>query len=289
MEILGVGPGELIMIMIVLLVAVGPERLPGLARRAGRMVVSFRNWLQRSPDAMLVMRAREELEQELAALRSSLTQEVENVRHEVQSVRDEVIDATRHIEDSTGSIAKLDLNTPTSSDMISNGQVVPRSGLSAPFGYPHDAPTPVDAPVTSLIPADSAPESVADLSPAIPQSPAALEEYHRRLDLLIAEVRDLREQLARRGLLDLHAPASSEEPETHPASNHEPAQQLEQTLQDEPHALEIAQANDISAPLEMETDAPVEKAPEEQETPLVEHTPPTDEESKTVTENTLQQ
>src|SRR4029079_7742212 len=89
MEILGIGPGEFVLILIVLLVVVGPERLPGLARQAGQMLVRGRNWLQSSPDAAVVMRARQEIEQELANLKTSLL--------EVQSVRDEVLGAAKQI------------------------------------------------------------------------------------------------------------------------------------------------------------------------------------------------
>ncbi len=104
MEILGIGPGEFLLILIVLLVVVGPERLPDLARQAGKLVVRARNWIQSSPDAALVLRARQEIEQELAGLKASLL--------EVQSVRDEVLGAARQIEDSVGSLAstKLDLD-----------------------------------------------------------------------------------------------------------------------------------------------------------------------------------
>lgn len=89
MNILGIGPGELILIMIILLVVVGPERLPGLARQGGQMLVRVRNWVQKSPDAAMIMRARQEIEQELASLRSSLL-EVQNARDEVMQVAKQV-------------------------------------------------------------------------------------------------------------------------------------------------------------------------------------------------------
>jgi sec-independent protein translocase protein TatB len=89
MNILGIGPGELILIMIILLVVVGPERLPVLARQGGQMLVRVRNWVQKSPDAAMIMRARQEIEQELASLRSSLL-EVQNARDEVMQVAKQV-------------------------------------------------------------------------------------------------------------------------------------------------------------------------------------------------------
>jgi sec-independent protein translocase protein TatB len=99
MNFLGVGPGELILIFIITLLVVGPERLPGLARQVGRGLVSVRNWMQTSPDAALVLRARQELEQELAQIRSSLL--------EVQNVRDEVLDVAKQIDEAVSPIASI--------------------------------------------------------------------------------------------------------------------------------------------------------------------------------------
>ena len=42
MEILGIGPGEFVFILVILLVVVGPERLPDLARKAGGLLVRAR-------------------------------------------------------------------------------------------------------------------------------------------------------------------------------------------------------------------------------------------------------
>ncbi len=106
MEFLGVGPGELFVILILLLIVFGPERLPELARQAGRMVVSLRNWVARSPDAAMVLRARDELEQEFRAIRDSLNEELQAVRDEVQMARNELTQATRLIEDSADSVGK---------------------------------------------------------------------------------------------------------------------------------------------------------------------------------------
>jgi Sec-independent protein translocase protein TatA len=92
MNFLGIGPGEIVLILIVLLVVVGPERLPALSRQAGRMVVRGRDWLQNKPEMELMMRARKEFEDELAALKSEL--------REVQFVRDEVVGTTKQLTDS---------------------------------------------------------------------------------------------------------------------------------------------------------------------------------------------
>jgi len=132
MDILGIGPGEFVLILIVLLVVVGPERLPALARQVGQFLVRARNWLQTSPDAALVMRARQEIEAELASIKNSLM--------EVQVVRDEVLGAAKQFGDSVGSLAppKLDMNSlvnpPAEPTIVASGQAVaggesPGSGL----------------------------------------------------------------------------------------------------------------------------------------------------------------
>ena len=95
MTFLGIGPGELFLIFIIALVVVGPERLPGFARQLGKGIVGLRNWVQRSPDAQMLLRARDELELELKTIRDDLTQEMETVRTEMQSVREEMLLATR--------------------------------------------------------------------------------------------------------------------------------------------------------------------------------------------------
>src|SRR5215211_6980998 len=142
MEILGIGPGEFVLILIVLLVVVGPERLPGLARQAGQFLVRARNWRQTSPDAALVMRARAEIEAELASIKNSLM--------EVQVVRDEVLGAARQFEDSVGSIAppKFDVNSlvnpPAEQTISANGQAV--GGGEAPALLPPDS-TPASTPL----------------------------------------------------------------------------------------------------------------------------------------------
>lgn len=92
MNFLGVGPGEIVLILIVLLVVVGPERLPALSRQAGQLLVHGRDWLQNKPEMELMMRARQELEGELEALKSGL--------REVQLVRDEVVGTAKQLTDS---------------------------------------------------------------------------------------------------------------------------------------------------------------------------------------------
>lgn len=193
MNFLGIGVGEIILILIVLLVAVGPERLPELSRQAGRMMVRTRNWLQSSPDAALVMRARQELDQELEAIKSSLL--------EVQSVRDEVLDAARLLNDSVKPITStrigLDdlVGTPAAPDEgAPNGQTVPAAPIEA---------TNLGEEAAELAPA--APGWAAPPPYAGPDYPPVeeLEQLTFKLQAIMADLWALQEQLKQRGVLDL--------------------------------------------------------------------------------------
>jgi Sec-independent protein translocase protein TatA len=223
MEILGIGPGEFVLILIVLLVVVGPERLPGLARQAGGFLVRARNWLQTSPDAALVMRARAEIEAELASIKNSLM--------EVQVVRDEVLDAARQFEDSVGSLAppKLDLNNlvnpPAEQTIAANGPAVlageaptlvqPDSTTAA--GIPLDQRSTLELPSSSSVPipppAEAQPTNglanglaydrpeptvAASATPALGE----LESINIRLQAIMADLWALQQQLKQRGALD---------------------------------------------------------------------------------------
>jgi sec-independent protein translocase protein TatB len=230
MEILGIGPGEFILIMVVLLVVVGPERLPDLARQAGRLVVQVRNWMQKSPDAALVLRARQEIEQELAVLKSSLV--------EVQNVRDEVLGAARQIEDSVGSLtsSKLDLDNllrpPPSSDTrtAENGQSPTTEALADSVAPPEPEPSgsaptqngqapvaealadsatppepePADSPRVVLEkPLDKADDDDRADPPAQAPTiiPTELESINLRLQAIMSDLFALQEQLKQRGVL----------------------------------------------------------------------------------------
>ncbi|GAB4113031.1 MAG: hypothetical protein OHK0050_15490 [Roseiflexaceae bacterium] len=121
MTFLGIGPGEFFLLLIILLVVVGPERLPGFARQAGKAIVGLRNWIQRSPDAQLFLRARDELESELQAIRNDLTQEMESVRLEMQTVRQEMIQATR--EATIDATRQIDTVTAEARDAVQDATV----------------------------------------------------------------------------------------------------------------------------------------------------------------------
>jgi sec-independent protein translocase protein TatB len=213
MNFLGIGPGELFLIIILTLVVVGPERLPGMARQAGRMLVRARNWLQTSPDAALVLRARQEIENELVQIRSSLL--------EVQNVRDEVIGAVKQLDEAVSPITQM--RPPSLSDMIKPPAEPTYAAGDASQTTP--AAERVDGEVVAeAAPVDAAaiefvPEAAPGLAPsgaqqngapppeaaqngvARPPTAAEIEALGLRIQAVMADLFALQEQLKQRGLL----------------------------------------------------------------------------------------
>jgi Sec-independent protein translocase protein TatA len=223
MNFLGIGPGELLLIMIILLVIVGPERLPGLARQVGRWVVIVRNWMQSSPDAAMVLRARQEIEQELTMLKSSLL--------EVQSIRDEVLGAAKQFNEvvsplTEGKVTLDDLINPTSgtgqpATSADPTAASPAGEAAAPTYYPPAFdPTPISKSELDQVLAVARNTMVEDTwgapeqpeAPAIedswgaPEQPAlpanATEELNLRIQAIMTDLWTLQEHLKHLGILD---------------------------------------------------------------------------------------
>lgn len=173
MTFLGIGPGELVLILLILLMVVGPDKLPGLARQGGTLLVRARNWVQRSPDAAMVLRARQEIEAELAQLRRSLA--------EVQIARDEVVDAARQVNTMVGDDV---LNPVRQASNAANAPLVDSSGQVIP---PADTPAPQGASAPQTVARSNVPGQVAP-APELPTTAtptAALEEHFSVPDELI--------------------------------------------------------------------------------------------------------
>ena len=100
MNFLGIGPGEFFFILILALLVIGPERLPGFARSIGRGVVRLRNWVNNSPDAQMLIQVQRELEAEISDIRTTLRQEVQSVRAEMEMVRSDLEQASRTVDTS---------------------------------------------------------------------------------------------------------------------------------------------------------------------------------------------
>lgn len=155
MNFLGIGPGEFFFILIVALLVVGPERLPGFARSIGRNIVRLRNWMNTSPDAQLFMQVQRELQGEIEDIRSTLRQELQSVRAEVDSVRGDLNTASRTVDTS--------LQSATTAATIA-----PPRAQSTP-----SAATPNNTPMTSTASVNPPPPTPAAVAETIAASQAA--------------------------------------------------------------------------------------------------------------------
>lgn len=104
MTLFGIGPGELLLVLVIALAVVGPKRLPEMARQVGKALRDLRQFV-RNIDPQLLADFRE-VTQDLDTVRAELT----GLRAEMVGIQGELADAardvTRTVNDATG-----DLNT----------------------------------------------------------------------------------------------------------------------------------------------------------------------------------
>lgn len=122
-----VGPLELMLVFVVALLVIGPERLPGAARTAGLWIGRFRRSFHR---------IRSEIEQELNAdeirrqlHNEAILEEVENVKKHTRTVADELQKTAASVE-AVGDEARntaLKLEQDVKSDDADANQEQPKS------------------------------------------------------------------------------------------------------------------------------------------------------------------
>ncbi|MBC8161899.1 MAG: twin-arginine translocase TatA/TatE family subunit [Roseiflexaceae bacterium] len=214
MDFLGVGPLEIIFILVVALVVVGPERLPVLARQAGKFLVAVRDWVQKSPDAAMILRARQEIEGELANLRTSLA-EVQTARDEVVKaaqqvntlVKDDVLGSTKAaIDEATGAGPIARATKPNGMPVtpaVEHASVELESLAEAIAEEPPQLIAPDGSALIELPPADEnatiMPPRLNGTHPGIAPDYGAL---HAQVAALAEELRSLQAQLQMRGVLE---------------------------------------------------------------------------------------
>ncbi|RMG50526.1 MAG: twin-arginine translocase subunit TatB [Gammaproteobacteria bacterium] len=146
-----VGISELLLIMVVALIVVGPERLPGLARKAGYWVGRLRHYVagvrseieeQLQADELRQMMQRQE--QEMAELRDLLHKS----RGEVEGSLEEVNDYLVRAAESGDSTPKE--GTPDTDNRGDEAEQATATREALPQGFepaPAETPEPVKQPV----------------------------------------------------------------------------------------------------------------------------------------------
>jgi sec-independent protein translocase protein TatB len=167
MNFLGVGPFELILILVLGLVVLGPERLRTMGRSAGKLVAQLLAWQQQSPEAQMVQQIRDDFQREIVDLRDELVRARQqlDVSAEVQRLRAE----TGNImpKDIADLEARARASTPSKADVTAETTAPPEPATPEPAA-PEPAPEsakPAETPNTAPEPA--APEPTSALSSSL--------------------------------------------------------------------------------------------------------------------------
>lgn len=124
MEIFGMGPAEMLVIMVIALIAFGPGRLPEIAAALGRMVGDFRR-ASRELTADLqgsVDQVRSEFEDTIGSAHSDLQDAAKAVEQEAKAVSKEISSlpsaakATTSTRPASSTVKKVDKETPADDD-----------------------------------------------------------------------------------------------------------------------------------------------------------------------------
>jgi sec-independent protein translocase protein TatB len=242
MTIFGIGPFELLLIVILGLIVFGPERLPEIGRFIGRLVARVLAWQHQSPEAQMIQQLRREFDQEIVELRDEIIRarqqldistEANKIHQETRSLLQGSLQAPGAATTSAAATAQEhppDAGTPDPTAATqTNGVVQDTPPPEKPAGVARSEreviaaqtqPTVADDLVSPAnppaAPADqSAQAAEADTPASGPDIPpeesvsisgdavvAELKTLTLQLQYLTADVQTLREQLQAQGLLD---------------------------------------------------------------------------------------
>jgi sec-independent protein translocase protein TatB len=253
MNFLGVGPFELLLILIFGLIVLGPERLQQMGRSAGRLVARVLAWQQQSPEAQMVQQIQRDFQQEINELRTELVNARKqlNVSSELQQLRQdtdklianqqteqtpvsEITEATPQSADpSTTQVPEPDTSPPVQPGTVEHmpRAVKDRNGQAETVSQAEavSPPSPEEPPATEVAPPAPAPRHAdkaldADFSGESPADeltrPAPeLESLSQQIQALVADMHALQKHLHDRGVLDQQWQPPSEHPE--PATTEE--------------------------------------------------------------------
>jgi sec-independent protein translocase protein TatB len=212
MEFLGVGPVELLVIIILGLIVVGPERLPEMARSAGRFFGRLIAWQQQSPEFQTIQQVRQEIQNEITGLRNEISQTQQQVVSNVQALQQSVPSLKEELAEATNEIS----------------QAARAGGAAKPAGKPSDRAKPLPATYQRDRPGNGAAEETADQpgntiaeegdprgeqsqDGSASRSPLSSDEFFpaeqaallvQQIQSLSADMHALQEQLRAKGYLD---------------------------------------------------------------------------------------
>jgi sec-independent protein translocase protein TatB len=214
MNIFGVGAPELLFLLILGLLVIGPERLPAIARSIGHMVARVMAWQHTSPEAQMFRSIRHDFEREIQDVRDELLRTKEQFALNAQALQQEgksvesylsqlAVDPTRHASEQTQqqavptsrpSLAKKSGETPTTQDAEQDNH---QNGTNEP-AEAADIPATEAAELSAQSPTLTE-KTVAEANPASSQE---LEQLKLQMQAVVRELLALQEQLHASGFLD---------------------------------------------------------------------------------------
>lgn len=251
MNFLGVGPLELLLVLVIGLIVLGPERLQNLGRAAGKLVARLMAWQSQSPEAQLIQQIRSDFQQEIVDLRDELVRakrQLNEAKEEIEAQARGAVDASHN-----SSSPRLEEQPATTTHQITDTTNTASAEISKDPSTPTTSPAP-STPATSShtntdlsasdeafenqiggsvepYPYTRAQQTVArgttrpgssEQSNGTPEvATASAAEYSvlvQRLEEVTTELRVLREQLRSRGLIDVDEWPSSAKTAEHEAT-----------------------------------------------------------------------
>ncbi|NJL32567.1 MAG: twin-arginine translocase TatA/TatE family subunit [Chloroflexaceae bacterium] len=90
---------EILLVLIIGLVILGPERLRDLGRQTGRLMARWLAWQQQSPELQMMQQVRREFEEEIVSLRDELVRAKNQLNAEMRLLDSQVSETTRTVNE----------------------------------------------------------------------------------------------------------------------------------------------------------------------------------------------
>ncbi|MCG8346872.1 MAG: twin-arginine translocase TatA/TatE family subunit [Chloroflexales bacterium] len=118
MNFFGLGPLEILFIIIIGLIVFGPEKLPEIGRFAGRQLAKLMAWQQQSPEAQMIQKIRQDFEQEIVLLRDELvrTRQQLDISTDVKQLHSQTQSLLTVQSSPSGTVAVGEAVSPQSND-----------------------------------------------------------------------------------------------------------------------------------------------------------------------------